>query len=69
MGMEITLNNQQKKIIEHCSVQQLLNEVVPEKQNGIAVAVNLAVVAKINWQNYVLKQHDEVLIIKASQGG
>jgi hypothetical protein len=36
--MEILLNNQPKQIAAQQSVQQLLNEVVGEKQKGIAVA-------------------------------
>ena len=67
--MEIILNNQIKIFPEQCTVQQLLDEVIPEKQKGIAVALNNSVIPKINWQNQFLKQDDEVLIIKATQGG
>lgn len=67
--MEIKLNNQIKIFPELCSVQQMLDEIIPEKQKGIAVAVNNSVILKINWQNQFLKQNDEVLIIKATQGG
>ncbi|MDO9185062.1 MAG: sulfur carrier protein ThiS [Bacteroidia bacterium] len=67
--MEIKLNNQIKIFPDRCNIQQLLDEVIPEKQKGIAVALNSSVIAKINWQNQFLKQNDEVLIIKATQGG
>lgn len=67
--MEIKLNNIIKIFPEQCSVQQLLDEVIPEKQKGIAVALNNSVIPKINWQIQILKQNDEVLIIKATQGG
>jgi sulfur carrier protein len=67
--MEIKLNNQIKIFPDQCSIQQLLDEVIPEKQKGIAVALNNSVIPKINWQNQFLKQNDEVLIIKATQGG
>lgn len=67
--MEIKLNNQIKVFPEQCSIQQLLDEVIPEKQKGIAVALNNSVIPKINWQIQFLKQNDEVLIIKATQGG
>ncbi|MES2138944.1 MAG: sulfur carrier protein ThiS [Bacteroidota bacterium] len=67
--MEIKLNNIIKVFPEQCSVQQLLDEVIPEKQKGIAVALNNSVIPKINWQIQILKQNDEVLIIKATQGG
>lgn len=67
--MEIKLNNIIKIFPEQYSVQQLLDEVIPEKQKGIAVALNNSVIPKINWQIQILKQNDEVLIIKATQGG
>jgi len=68
-GMEIKLNNQIKIFPEQCSVQQLLDEVIPEKQKGIAVAVNSSVIPKTNWEHHFLAHCDEVLIIKATQGG
>ena len=67
--MEIKLNNQIKNVSEHCSVQQLINETSNGSQKGIAIAVNNAVVSKLNWQHHLLKQNDDVLIIKATQGG
>ena len=67
--MEIKLNNQIKIFPEQCTVQLLLDMVVPEKQKGIAIAVNNSVIPKNNWQVQLLKQNDEVLIIKATQGG
>lgn len=67
--MEVKLNNQTKIFEEQCTVQQLLDQIVPEKQKGIAVAVNKSVIPKINWQSHFLKQNDDVLIIKATQGG
>jgi sulfur carrier protein len=67
--MEIKLNNQVKIIPEQCSVQQLLDEVIPEKQKGIAVAVNSSVIPKTDWEHHFLNNSDEVLVIKATQGG
>ena len=69
--MEIILNNQQKTFLNHNSltVQELLDIVMPEKQKGIAVAIANNVVPKNQWNNTSLKQHDEVMIIKATQGG
>ncbi len=68
-GMEIKLNNQATIFPDQCSVQQLLDLVMPEKQKGIAIAVNSMVIPKINWQNHFIKPNDAVLIIKAAQGG
>ena len=67
--MEINLNDQQKQVANGITVQQLLDIEIPEKQKGIAVAINNSVVSKTNWSTTILNQHDNVLIIKATQGG
>ena len=67
--MEIKLNDQIKLFREQCSIQQMLDEIMPEKQKGIAIALNNSVVPKTRWHTQFLKQNDEVLIIKATQGG
>ena len=67
--MEIQLNNQSKEIASNISVQQLLDEVIGEKQKGIAVAINNTVVLKTVWAGRLLQVNDNVLIIKATQGG
>lgn len=67
--MEIKLNNKVKSFPEQCSIRQLLDEVVREKQTGIAVAVNSQVIPKTDWVYHFLNHQDEVLIIKATQGG
>ncbi|MDQ6814697.1 MAG: sulfur carrier protein ThiS [Bacteroidota bacterium] len=67
--MEILLNNQSKEIQEQCSLQQMLNDTLGEKQKGIAVAVNNNVVPKASWHHHILTSKDSVLVIKATQGG
>jgi sulfur carrier protein len=67
--MEIQLNNQSKEIASCISLQQLLDEVVGQKQKGIAVAINNSVVPKAVWDNHILQANDNILIIKAAQGG
>jgi sulfur carrier protein len=67
--MQIKLNNQIKILAEQSTVQQLLDDLMFENQKGIAVAVNRNVIQKNNWKNHFLNQNDEVLIIKATQGG
>jgi len=67
--MEILINNQIKNISDDCCVQQLLDELIPDKQKGIALAVNSSIVPKTNWKTYLLKEKDDVLIIRATQGG
>ena len=66
--MEINLNNQLKKINQD-NLFVLITEVLGDKTKGVAVAINQTVVPRENWNSTVLKEHDSVLIIKATQGG
>lgn len=69
-GMELQINHQIKDFsADTLSVQSLLDLEIPNKQNGIAVAINNTVVPKSNWDNHLLKETDEILIISATQGG
>lgn len=69
--MEIIVNGQ----IQHfensgnLSVKYLLDSFIGENQNGIAVAINNQVIPKSLWAETSLKEKEEVLIIKATQGG
>jgi len=67
--MEVIINNEIKILHEPCTVQDMLNQVVQDRQKGIVVAVNQTVIPKTEWANYFLKSNDEILIIKATQGG
>ena len=67
--MQIIFNNQHKEIKDKSPVQLLLDEWLGEKQKGIAVAVNGEVIPKTNWSTHLLNNNDEVLLIKATQGG
>jgi len=68
--MEIKINNQLKSF-SNCSltVQQLLDLEIPEKQKGIAVAISNKVIPKADWDKITISENDDVLIIKATQGG
>jgi sulfur carrier protein len=68
--MELKINHQIKQFnAESLSVQSLLDLEIPNKQNGIAVAINNTVVPKLNWNEYLVQETDEILIISATQGG
>ena len=67
--MEIVVNNQPHQISENTSVQLILDDLIGEKQKGIAVAVNEAVIPKAQWETHLLKPNDKLLVIKATQGG
>jgi sulfur carrier protein len=67
--MEITVNQQSYSVSEVCSLQQMLDIVLALPVKGIAIAVNLEIIAKSNWPNHFLKPGDNLTIIQATQGG
>jgi sulfur carrier protein len=67
--MEIAVNQQTQTVTDNCSLQQLLETVLPQQQKGFAVAVNNAVVPRSTWADHLLYPNDKVTIIRATQGG
>ena len=68
-GMTITINHQSEEIAEKATLQSIVFAQLGDKQNGIAVAVNHKVIPKAERADYILKDGDQILIIKATQGG
>ncbi|MGQ7946288.1 sulfur carrier protein ThiS [Flavobacterium sp. WC2509] len=68
--MELKINNQTKQFAtDSLTVQALLDLEIPEKQNGIALAINNTVIPKSDWNFHLIKETDDILIISATQGG
>ena len=67
--MHITFNNKNQQIQEQTSLQTIIDELIGEKQKGIAVAINETVVPKAQWSTCWLQPDDKILVIKATQGG
>lgn len=67
--MEIIVNHQNYSVPTACSVQHVLEIVIAQPTKGIAVAVNHEIIAKHDWETYVLNPSDKLTIIKATQGG
>ncbi|MFK6999501.1 sulfur carrier protein ThiS [Flavobacterium oreochromis] len=68
--MELTIN-QERKIFEQeaLTVQQLLDIELPNKQKGIAVAIDQQVIPRSQWENTSVNANQKIIIIKATQGG
>lgn len=66
--IEIAINSQNKNIAKHTSIADLLVQ-LNQSENGIAIAINNNVIPKTDWQNFQLHSNDQLLIIKATQGG
>ncbi|MES2241225.1 MAG: sulfur carrier protein ThiS [Bacteroidota bacterium] len=68
--MELKINNQIKQFqADVLHIQALLDIEIPQKQNGIAVAINSVVIPRSNWNSHILQETDDILIISATQGG
>jgi len=66
--MNIIVNDTIENIPQGASISQMLKDLSIDI-NGIAVAVNDSVVSKSSWDETIVKENDNILIIKASQGG
>lgn len=67
--MDIYFNNHLQHVQEQTSVLLLLNQLIGDKQKGIAVAINDIVVPKAQWDSYLVQPNDKIIVIKATQGG
>lgn len=68
--MKLIVNNQNKQYEQATiSVQELLDMEFPNRQNGIAVAIDNEIIPKSNWETTTIQENADVLIITATQGG
>ena len=67
--MEITVNQQTYQVTDVCNVQQMLAVVFDALPKGIAVAINQAIIPRPNWADQMISPNDQIVIIKATQGG
>ncbi|MEP3838217.1 MAG: sulfur carrier protein ThiS [Algibacter sp.] len=66
--MYIKVNNTTREITDNTSVEQLVAQ-LKVSTNGIAVAINQHVVKNVNWSSTIIKNQDDIIIIKSTQGG
>lgn len=66
--MEVTVNNNKQFLEEFSNIQSMVEQLNIDV-NGIAIAVNLTVISKTEWDQIKLKENDNITIIKATQGG
>ena len=67
--MEITVNQQTYQVTDVCNVQQMLTLVFDALPKGIAVAINQAIIPRASWADHRIDPNDQIVIIKATQGG
>ncbi len=66
--MNITVNGQEKTLHDNTTVQMLLNDLKIEEKT-MAVAINMQVVKKENWDNHVVVQDDKIECLHFVGGG
>ena len=64
----IKVNQKDHQISENLTLQALV-ELLKIQTNGIAIAINSAVIKRTDWSLKLLQNKDDVLIIKSTQGG
>ncbi len=67
--MHVFLNNKPVSIIKEIPIQSFLTEIKIFDLEGMAIAINETVIPKTEWENFLLKDNDAVLLIKATAGG
>lgn len=67
--MNISVNDNQISVEEPCTAFDLVNKLFAEKHKGIAISVNQQVIPRATWENHLINSNDNVLIIRATQGG
>jgi sulfur carrier protein len=66
--MEVIVNQENYQLNEPCSIEQMLS-IVQAPAKGIAVAINQTIIARSQWAAHGLKHGDQIMLIKATQGG
>jgi sulfur carrier protein len=67
--MEITVNQQIFEVEDLCSVLDMLALISDVPDKGIAIAINQTIILKPDWSVHMMQPGDQVMIIKATQGG
>ncbi len=65
----IFINDEEYSYSEEKNLISILRELDLVTLQGIAVAINNFVMPKAEWENYMVKDDDKIIIIKATQGG
>ena len=66
--MQIRLNKKEKRLAKNSSLDDLISLLKLNVQS-IVIEVNLNIIKKENWKNFILKDSDSVEIITFMGGG
>jgi len=66
--MKVFVNQEEKSFNDSLSLLKLLED-MGVKPVGLAIAVNQSVIPKDSWDSFSLKENDDVMLVRATQGG
>lgn len=66
--MKVLVNNTETVIDSPSTIYQL-KELLKLPEQGVAIAVNNKLIPRTEWNNHLLIENDQVVIIKAACGG
>ena len=66
---EVSINQQSFQLPEDGRLADVLPLLQVVQADGIAIAVNEAVIPRSEWMGYRLQEGDRVFVIRATQGG
>jgi sulfur carrier protein len=67
--MNVTVNKKPVELPVLAGITDLIQQLNLPSAQGIAIAVNQQVIPKSEWNTCILKDNDEILLIRATQGG
>lgn len=69
-SMNVFINGNTAELPSESGITDALNlQGIDPDHKGVAVAVNNRVVSREKWDSFTLNENDNILIIKATQGG
>ncbi len=66
--MVVFINDKETQVVDDALVSTVVEQ-LNLKPNGLAIAVNDAIVKQSNWDSTSLSANDKVLLISATKGG
>ena len=66
--MKVQVNNKETELQSQSSIKQMaLSMDLPKA--GVAIAVNNKMIPRTKWDQFILNENDQIVIIKAACGG
>lgn len=66
--MKLIVNGEQKEFEENCSLQTVITSLKIEDK-VMAAAVNMEIIKKEQWNNYIVKHDDKLELLQFVGGG